>query len=156
MSSALSPEGLRVDGRRWNELRKINCKLGGLNGADGSAVFQQGNTHVIASIYGPKEAKRSKAKADRAVITCEYIMAPFSTQDRKAPSKRDRRSLEISLLLEKVFENVIQTKKYPRSEISICVNVLAADGGTRCASINAISMALMDAGIPTVDMVVAW
>lgn len=155
MSSIVSPEGLRRDGRKWNELRKVSCRLGGLNGCDGSSVYQQGNTHVIASVYGPRECKRSKAKSDRAVISCEYNMAAFSTQDRKAPSKRDRRSMEISLILEKVFEKVIQTTKYPRSEINICVSVLAADGGTRCASINAITLALMDAGIPMVDMVVA-
>ncbi len=53
----LTPEGLRVDGRRPEELRKIKCKLRVLSKADGSAYFEQGNTKVVAAVYGPKEVK---------------------------------------------------------------------------------------------------
>ncbi len=42
----VSPEGLRVDGRRPNELRKLAAKLGVLATADGSAIFEMGNTKV--------------------------------------------------------------------------------------------------------------
>lgn len=51
----ISPEGLRLDGRRPEELRAIKCKLGIFNKADGSAYFEQGNTKVLATVYGPKE-----------------------------------------------------------------------------------------------------
>lgn len=52
----ITPEGLRVDGRRCDELRKIRCKLGILSSrADGSAYYEQGNTKVIATVYGPRE-----------------------------------------------------------------------------------------------------
>ena len=51
----ISPEGLRVDGRRAEELRNIKCKLGIFKRADGSAYYEQGNTKVLATIYGPKE-----------------------------------------------------------------------------------------------------
>ena len=51
----LSPEGLRLDGRRPGEMRKVRCKMGVLTRPDGSAFFQQGNTQVIASVFGPHE-----------------------------------------------------------------------------------------------------
>jgi exosome complex component RRP41 len=44
---------------------------------------------------------------------------------------------------------------YPRTGVDIFVEVLQADGGTRCASITAASLALADAGIPMRDIVVA-
>lgn len=53
----LSDQGIRMDGRRPNELRKIECKLGVSEGADGSAYFQQGNTTVLATVYGPHEVR---------------------------------------------------------------------------------------------------
>ena len=50
----LSPQGLRLDGRRQAELSHIKCKLGVLNKCDGSASITHGNTKIIASISGPK------------------------------------------------------------------------------------------------------
>jgi exosome complex component RRP41 len=44
---------------------------------------------------------------------------------------------------------------YPRTMIDIFIEVLQADGGTRCASITAAALALADSGIPMRDLVVA-
>jgi ribonuclease PH len=43
-----------MDGRRPGELRRIEAKMGVVSKADGSALFRQGNTQVLATIYGPK------------------------------------------------------------------------------------------------------
>lgn len=42
----VSPEGLRLDGRRPKELRQLKSELGVLQSADGSATFEMGNTKV--------------------------------------------------------------------------------------------------------------
>lgn len=42
----INPEGLRRDGRRPRELRRLKCEMGVLANADGSALFQMGNTKV--------------------------------------------------------------------------------------------------------------
>lgn len=42
----VSPEGLRLDGRRPKELRQLKAELGVLKSADGSAMFEMGNTKV--------------------------------------------------------------------------------------------------------------
>lgn len=56
MTSLLDPIiGLRTDGRRANELRKLQCEVGVLAQADGSAFLSQGNTKVLATVYGPHE-----------------------------------------------------------------------------------------------------
>lgn len=51
----VSDQGLRIDGRRPNELRKIRCKLGVFSQPDGSAYLEQGNTKVLAAVYGPHQ-----------------------------------------------------------------------------------------------------
>jgi len=130
--------------------------MGVLKRSDGSAYYVQGNTRVLVAVYGPREVElRGKAKHDRAIINCEYSMATFSTGERKKKNKRDRRSIEISLIIKQVFEAVIMTELAPRSQIDIYIQVLQADGGTRCAAINAATLALIDAGIPMRDFVVA-
>lgn len=51
----LSDQGIRMDGRRPNELRKIECKLGVSSGADGSAYVEHGHSKVLVSVYGPHD-----------------------------------------------------------------------------------------------------
>ena len=94
----VSPEGLRLDGRRPNEVRRIRCDMGVLARADGSAYYEQGNTRIICAVYGPREAKnRADALHDRCIIKCELSNASFSAGERKDQSrmKNDRRSQEL-------------------------------------------------------------
>jgi exosome complex component RRP41 len=56
MATLLDPIiGLRIDGRRPNELRKLQCEVGVFAQADGSATLSQGNTKIVATVYGPHE-----------------------------------------------------------------------------------------------------
>ena len=49
----LSDDGYRADGRRSEELRRLVCRMGHIANADGSAYLEQGNTKVLASVFGP-------------------------------------------------------------------------------------------------------
>lgn len=51
----ISKVGLRLDGRRAKELRRIRCKLGVFPEPDGSAYIEQGLTKVLAAVYGPHQ-----------------------------------------------------------------------------------------------------
>lgn len=145
-----------MDGRRKSELRRIQCKLGNIQQADGSAFLEHGNTKVLATVYGPHDvSRRAQVLHNRAVINCQFSMATFSTSERKKRPKGDRRSVEISLALKQTFEAAILTELYPQSKIDIYVQILQADGGNRSAAINAATMALIDAGIPMKDFVCA-
>ncbi|KAF3793830.1 Exosome complex component RRP41-like protein [Nymphaea thermarum] len=150
----VSPEGLRLDGRRAMEMRQLRAEMGVVAKADGSAAFEMGNTKVIAAVYGPREVQnKSQQVNDQALVRCEYSMANFSTGDRNRRPKGDRRSTEISLVIRQTMEECILTHLMPRSQIDIFVQVLQADGGTRSACINAATLALADAGIPMRDLV---
>nr|CAG4649603.1 EOG090X0BHT [Scapholeberis mucronata] len=153
----LSDQGLRIDGRRPNELRRIRCSLGIFAQADGSAYLEQGNTKVLAAVYGPHEIRGSKSKAlhDKAFINCQYSTATFSMGERKRRPRGDRKSTEMSTHLEETFAAAIRTELYPRSQIDIFVEILQADGGNYTACVNAAMMALVDAGVPLKDTVVS-
>src|SRR3990170_1687904 len=125
----IDENGVRLDGRRFDELRPIRIEAGILKKADGSAYIEWGNNRVLAAVYGPREAHpRHRQDPAKALVQCRYNMAPFSVTDRKRPGP-DRRSVEIF------------------------IEVLQADAGTRCAGLTAASVALADAGIPMRDLV---
>ena len=63
----LSDQGFRADGRRSTELRKIQCRLGVFDQADGSAYIEQGNTRVLAAVYGPHEVSVAGSLVDKVV-----------------------------------------------------------------------------------------
>jgi exosome complex component RRP41 len=151
----LDDNGLRVDGRRFDELRPLKIEVGTLDKADGSAYVEHGRNKILAAVYGPREAHpKHIALADRAVIKCRYHMAPFSTDERKSPAP-SRRELELSKVIREALEPAIMSEYFPRSTIDIIIEVLQADAGTRCAGITAAALALADAGIPMRELVAA-
>ena len=145
----------RVDGRAWNELRPISIESGVLPNADGSAYIEMGGNKIIVGVFGPKEMHpRRLVRPHMAVLRCRYHMAPFSVETRRSPAP-SRRDTEISMVMRLALEPAIFLERYPRSAIDVFAEVLQADGGTRCASINAATVALVDAGIPMRDLVVS-
>jgi len=151
----IDKKGIRLDGRKVDELRPVKMEVGVLANADGSAYIEQGRNKILVGVYGPKEAHpRHIAKQDRAVIQCRYHMAPFSVDDRKSPAP-SRRDVELSKVIREALEPAVFLKYYPRTSIQVFIEILQADGGTRCAGITAAALALADAGIPMRDLVVA-
>ena len=151
----IDEEGRRLDGRGPADLRPVHIEVDVLANADGSAYVEQGNTKVLAAVYGPKEVHpRHLSLPDRAILRCRYHMAPFSVEQRKSPAP-SRREIELSKVIREALEPALFLEYYPRTAIDVFVEVLQADGGTRCASITAASLALADAGIPMRDLVAA-
>jgi len=147
--------GIRLDGRKLDELRPIKMDVGVLDKADGSAYIEHGKNRIIAAVYGPREAHpKHIALADRAVIKCRYHMAPFSVEERKSPAP-SRRELELSKVIREALENSVMSEVYPRTSIDIFIEILQSDGGSRCAGITAASLALADAGVPLREIVAA-
>jgi len=151
----ITEEGLRTDGRGPRDLRPVKIEVGVVKNADGSAYIEHGKNKILAAVYGPSEVHpRHFALQDRALLRCKYHMAPFSVQDRKSPAP-SRREIELSKVIREALEPSLFLEYYPRTSIDIFIEVLQADGGTRCASVTASSIALADAGIPMRDLVVA-
>ncbi len=151
----IDENGIRLDGRKADQLRPSRIEAGVLKRADGSAYIEWGGNKVLAAVYGPREAHpRHIQDPARALVQCRYNMAPFSVSDRKRPGP-DRRSVEISKVISEAFSSVVFKEQFPRTSVDIFIEVLQADAGTRCAGLTAASVALADAGVPMRDLVAA-
>jgi exosome complex component RRP41 len=151
----IDKKGLRLDGRKPDELRPVKIEVGVLSNADGSAYIEQGKNKILAAAFGPREMHpKHLAQADRMVLRCRYHMAPFSVEERKSPAP-SRREVELSKVIRESLEPSLFLEYYPRTGVDLFIEVLQADGGTRCAAITAASLAVADAGIPMRDLVVA-
>ncbi len=149
----MTKEFKRSDGRKPDETREIKAKVGVIPNADGSAMFSFGKTIAIAAVYGPKEFHpRNQRNPEKGTLRCDYNMLSFSVTERIRPGP-NRRSTEISKITEWALEPVLLIDKYQNMVIEVYIHIIQADAGTRCAGINAASLALAHAGIPMKNIV---
>ena len=145
----------RIDGRKVDELRPVTIETGVIPNADGSAMIEMGRNKIIAGVYGPREMHPKRlSKPHKGVLRVRYHMSPFSVDPRRSPAP-SRRDHEIGKVMADAIEPALFLERYPRSVIDVYVEIIQADGGTRCAAVNAAAVALVDAGIPMKDLVAA-
>ena len=155
MGSEKSLYTKRYDGRKIDELRPISAKIGVVPNADGSALFVQGDTIAIAAVYGPKTLNpKHMQNPEKGIVRVHYNMLSFSVGERIRPGV-SRRSQEISKVTEWALSPVVMLEELPGTVIDVHINILQANAGTRCAGINAASMALAHAGVPMRELVSA-
>ncbi len=148
-------DGKRLDGREKQELRPLKLEVGVIENADGSAYLEWGNNKIFAAVYGPREVHpHHLAKPDKGILRVFYRMATFSVFDRKRPAP-GRREKEISMIITDCIEPILFLELYPGTAFEVFIDVMDADGGTRCASTTVASLALADAGIPMRSLVSA-
>jgi len=148
-------DGKRLDGREINDLRPIKMEVGVVKNADGSAYLEWGNNKIYAAVYGPREVHpHHLAKPDRGILRVFYRMATFSVFDRKRPAP-GRREKEISMIIADCIEPLLFLELYPGTSFEVFIEVMDADGGTRCASTTVAALALADAGVPMKSLVSA-
>ncbi len=149
----LIKNGIRIDGRRMDELRPVYAAVGVLKNANGSAMFRLGNTTAIAGVFGPRKVyPKHEEEAERAILRTRYNMAPFATTERGRPGT-NRRSTEISMVTRQALTPLLFLEEFPKTTIDVHIEVLQADASTRCVGINAAALALADAGIPMRDLI---
>ncbi len=151
----LDENGIRCDGRKVDETRKVTIKAGVLKNANGSAYIEFGDNKIVVGVFGPRDVHpKHLANTDTGIIRCRYHMSPFSVTERKSPAP-SRREIEIGKVIKEALQPALILDKFPRTSVDVFIEVLQADGGSRCAALAAASVALADAGIPMRDMVSA-
>jgi len=146
----------RFDNRKMDETRPIEAKVGVIKNADGSALFKIGATEAYVAVYGPRQLfQKSKQNPQKGVLRVNYNMMPFSGSGDRVRPGGNRRSKEISMVIEKSFAPIIDLSEFPNAVLDVFIELPQTDAGTRCAAICAMSLALADAGIRMKDMVAA-
>lgn len=80
---------LRLDGRRWNELRLLEAQISTNPASSGSSYLSMGNTSIMCSVNGPAEGRRGdggaggSAGSGNAVVEVNVNIAGFAGIDRQ-------------------------------------------------------------------------
>ncbi|OCT68051.1 exosome complex component RRP46 isoform X2 [Xenopus laevis] len=120
-------------------LREYGCEQSLLTRPDGSATFLQGDTSVLAGVYGPAEIKVSREIHNKA--TLEVILRPKTG----LPAIQEKNHEQ---LIRETCESVIIGSLHPRTSITIVLQIISDAGSLLSCCLNAACMGLMDAGLP--------
>nr|XP_020018133.1 exosome complex component RRP46 isoform X1 [Castor canadensis] len=120
-------------------LRHFACEQNLLSRPDGSASFLQGDTSVLAGVYGPAEVKVNKEIFNKA--TLEVILRPKIGLPGMAEKSRER-------MIRNTCEAVVLGALHPRTSITVVLQVVSDAGSLLACCLNAACMALVDAGVP--------
>ncbi len=132
----LPPKGPRKDGRHYDELRPVNIVPAFHR--PHQVLVSYGNTKVICSASLENRVPQWRYGSGLGWLTAEYSMLPGSTDKR---TQRERgvnmsgRTYEIQRLIGRALRNVVRLGTLGQTTIHIDCDVLAADGGTRTASV---------------------
>lgn len=150
MRRCVLDEGLRMDGRKTDEVRPIWCEVSPLPMPHGSAIFQRGETMSLATVtLGTKlDEKMIDGVVTRGYqrFMLHYNFPPFSTGEAKSQRGPGRREIGHGHLAWRALKGQIP-ENYPYT-VRVVSDILESNGSSSMASVCGGTLALMDAGVP--------
>ena len=147
--------GLRLDGRKTNEIRPIWCEVDYLPSVHGSAIFTRGETQALATVTlgTSREANQidSPSEQGEEKFYLHYNFPPYSTGEAKPLRGTSRREVGHGNLAQRALKNMIPAEN-PYT-IRIVSEVLESNGSSSMATVCAGTLALMDAGVQMIKPV---
>jgi polyribonucleotide nucleotidyltransferase len=145
-------EGVRVDGRKVNEIRPISIETSYLPRAHGSALFTRGETQALVSATLGTKADEQKIEALEGEsyrhFLLHYNFPSFSVGEVRRFGSPSRRDIGHGALAERAVEAVLPPKEEFPYTIRVVSDILESNGSSSMASVCGASLALMDAGAP--------
>jgi len=142
-------EGIRLDGRRTDEIRPIWCEVDYLPSVHGSAIFTRGETQALATVTlgTSREANMIDMPTHQGEETfyLHYNFPPFSTGEAYPLRGTSRREIGHGNLAQRALKGMIPADN-PYT-VRIVSEVLESNGSSSMATVCAGTMAMMDAGI---------
>jgi polyribonucleotide nucleotidyltransferase len=144
--------GIRVDGRKVDEIRPISIEVGYLPRAHGSALFTRGETQALVSTTLGTKADEQKIEALEGEsyrhFMLHYNMPSFSVGEVRRFGSPSRRDIGHGALAERAVENVLPPKEEFPYTVRVVSEILESNGSSSMASVCGASLSLMDAGAP--------
>ncbi|WP_293150437.1 MULTISPECIES: polyribonucleotide nucleotidyltransferase [unclassified Microcoleus] len=154
MRKQIIEDGVRVDGRKLDEVRHVSCRVGVLpSRVHGCALFNRGLTQVLsaATLGTPGDAQDLAddlhPQQDKRYLH-HYNFPPFSVGETKPMRSPGRREIGHGALAERALLPVLPSKEDFPYVIRVVSEILSSDGSTSMGSVCASTLALMDAGVP--------
>jgi len=145
--------GVRVDGRKLDEVRPISCRVGVLpSRVHGSGLFNRGLTQVMSlatlGTAGDAQALDDLHPDEQKRYLHHYNFPPFSVGEVRPMRSPGRREIGHGALAERALVPVLPPKADFPYVIRVVSEVLSSDGSTSMGSVCGSTLALMDAGVP--------
>ena len=150
MRRCILDEGIRLDGRKTNEIRPIWCEVSPLPMPHGSSIFTRGETQSLTTCtLGTKlDEKMVDDVLDKSYMRflLHYNFPPFCTGEAKAQRGVGRREIGHGRLAWRALKGQIPAD-YPYT-VRLVSQILESNGSSSMATVCAGTLALMDAGVP--------
>ena len=159
MRSQIISEGIRVDGRKLDEVRPIACRVGLMPPrVHGSALFTRGLTQVfsLATLGTPGDAQDlgdDLHPEDEKRYLHHYNFPPFSVGETKPLRSPGRREIGHGALAERAILPVLPPQEEFPYVVRVVSEVVSSNGSTSMGSVCGSTLALMDAGVPIIKPV---
>jgi polyribonucleotide nucleotidyltransferase len=153
MRRQIVEDGVRVDGRKLDEVRPVSCKVGLLpRRVHGSGLFNRGLTQVLstATLGTPGDAQKLddlNPEEDKRYLH-HYNFPPFSVGETKPMRSPGRREIGHGALAERALVPVLPPQDQFPYVLRVVSEVLSSNGSTSMGSVCGSTLALMDAGVP--------
>jgi ribonuclease PH len=144
MSTTNTNHQPRVDGRTIDQLRPVEFQLGFVETPAGSVLAKFGKTQLLCTVSIEPGVPRFLLNSGQGWLTAEYRLMPGSTSPRHSRElfKLSGRTQEIQRLIGRSLRAALDLSKIPDLTITVDVDVLQADAGTRTGGITAGYVAL--------------
>jgi polyribonucleotide nucleotidyltransferase len=145
-------EGRRLDGRRFDEVRPINCEVGFLPRPHGSALFTRGETQVLGVLTlgsGQDEQRVETLSGEEfRPFMLHYNFPPYSVGEVRRIGGPSRRDIGHGGLSTRALERILPDKEDFDYTIRLVSEVLESNGSSSMGTVCSGTMALMDGGVP--------
>ena len=153
MRRQIVEDGVRVDGRKLDEVRAISCKAGVLpSRVHGSGLFQRGLTQVLSVVTlgtpGDAQEMDDLHPDSRKRYLHHYNFPPYSVGETRPMRSPGRREVGHGALAERALMPVLPPAEEFPYVLRVVSEALASDGSTSMGSVCGSTLSLMDAGVP--------
>ncbi|MCV2525689.1 MAG: polyribonucleotide nucleotidyltransferase, partial [Candidatus Lightella neohaematopini] len=152
MRDLIISNSIRIDGRKFNDIRNINIALGILPRTHGSALFSRGETQTLVSTTLGTERNAQNVdellgeRIDKFLL--HYNFLPYCVGEIGLISSPKRREIGHGYLAKRAIIPVLPYSNSFSYTIRLVSEVTESDGSSSMASVCGASLSLMDAGVP--------
>ncbi|NEP60434.1 MAG: polyribonucleotide nucleotidyltransferase, partial [Symploca sp. SIO2G7] len=153
MRAQILDEGVRVDGRKLDEVRPISCRTSVLpNRVHGTGLFRRGLTQVMSVVTlgtpGDAQLTDDLHPDEEKRYLHHYNFPPYSVGETRPMRSPGRREIGHGALAERALVPVLPSMADFPYVIRVVSEVLSSNGSTSMGSVCGSTLSLMDAGVP--------
>ncbi len=149
---SLLEKGIRIDGRKTDEIRPISCEVGLFARTHGTGLFNRGETQVLTvatlGAVGEEQVLDGLGVEESKRYMHHYNFPPYSVGEARFMRGPGRREIGHGALAERALEAVIPSEDSFPYTIRLVSEVLGSNGSTSMGSVCGSTLSLMDAGVP--------